>query len=86
MPYPHAPLAPHPNPNPAPAAAAAAAPPVRAVVAARIIQIDFGLILKLALGVFFLSRGGGEHRLAFLIACAIAIYMCATLTVPSSLT
>jgi hypothetical protein len=40
-----------------------------------VIQIDFSLLLKLAFGVYLLSQGGGEQRLAFLIACAIAIYM-----------
>jgi len=46
-----------------------------AVIAARVIQIDFSLLLKLAFGVYLLSQGGGEQRLAFLIACAIAIYI-----------
>jgi len=40
----------------------------------RVISIDFGLIFKLALGVYLLSHGGGEERLAFLIATAIAFY------------
>jgi len=47
----------------------------RAVAVGRVFQIDFGLIIKLAFAVFLLSRGGGEERLAFLIAAAIAFYL-----------
>jgi hypothetical protein len=42
---------------------------------ARIVAIDFGLILKLCLGVYLLSTGGGQERLAFLVAIAIATYI-----------
>jgi len=43
--------------------------------AARIVAIDFGLILKLCLGVYLLSQGGGQERFAFLVAVAIATYI-----------
>jgi hypothetical protein len=81
VPYPYTGHAAGPMPFVAPARdAAGGAPPARppAVMAARVIQIDFGLLLKLAFGVYLLSQGGGEQRLAFLIACAIAIYIYTT--------
>lgn len=51
--------------------------------AARVFHIDLGLIAKLILLVYILSRGGGEERLAILITAAIGYYMCETPFFPS---
>lgn len=39
------------------------------------IQIDLGLILKLAAVVFLLSQDGSKHRLILMMLCASLVYL-----------